>query len=122
MATQQQIESINTAAPDGGLAQVFEQKDVDKLLVEHFKSEDIKTLEDFASSFTTAKWETEAEDFRDKVESLKGKTVHAARLRNAVTLARAVINRPPPEKETAPAIADFEAPLDAAQKLSLIHI
>ena len=116
MATQQQIESINTAAPDGGLAQVFELKDVDKLLVEHFVSEDIKTLEDFASSFTTAKWETEAEDFRDKVESLKGKTVHAARLRNAVTLARAVINRPPPEKETAPAIADFEAPLDAAQK------
>ena len=116
MATQQQIESINTAAPDGGLAQVFEQKDVDKLLVEHFKTEDIKTLEDFASSFTTAKWETEAEDFRDKVESLKGKTVHAARLRNAVILARAVINRPPPEKETAPAIADFEAPLDAAQK------
>ena len=50
------------------------------------------------------------------MESLKGKTVHAARLRNAVILARAVINRPPPEKETAPAIADFEAPLDAAQK------
>ena len=48
--------------------------------------------------------------------SLKGKTVHAARFRNAVILARAVINRPLPEKETAPAIADFEAPLHAAQK------
>ena len=70
MATQQQIESINTAAPDGGLAQVFEQKDVDKLLVEHFQTEDIKTLEDFASSFTTAKWETEAEDLEVSLECL----------------------------------------------------
>ena len=50
MATQQQIEAINTAAPDGGLAQVFEEKSVDKLIVAHFKSEDILTLEDFASS------------------------------------------------------------------------
>ena len=50
------------------------------------------------------------------MESLKGKTVQAARLRNAVILARAVINRPTPEKETASLNADFEAPLDAVQK------
>ena len=95
---------------------MFEEKSVDKLIVDHFKSEDILTLEDFASSVTTDKWEAEADNFRDKVESLKGETVHAARLRNAVILARAVINRPPPEKEAAPPISDSEAPFDAAQK------
>ena len=116
MATHQQIEAINTAAPDGGLAQVLEEKSVDKFIVDHLKSDDILTLEDFASSFATDKWEAEADNFRDKVESLKGKIVHTARLRNAVILARAVVNRPPPEKETAPPNADFEAPLGAAQK------
>ena len=44
MATQQQIEAINTAAPDGGLAQVFQEKSVDKPIVDHFKSDDILTL------------------------------------------------------------------------------
>ena len=116
MASHQQIEAINVAAPYGGLAQVFEEKNVDKLIVDLFGTEDILTLEGFASSFTTDEWEAEAENFRDKVELLKGKIVHAARLRNAVILARAVINRPPPEKETASINADFEAPLDAAQK------
>ena len=115
MATIQQIETINVAVADGGLAQVFAEKNVDPLIVGVFTTEGIQTLEDFASSFTAANWEKEAEDFRDKVESLKGKTVFAARLRNAVILARAVINRPPPEKEAAP-LADFEAPLDAGQK------
>ena len=115
MATIQQIETINVAVADGGLAQVFTEKNVDPLIVGVFKTEGITTLEDFASSFTAANWEKEAENFRDKVESLKGKTVFAARLRNAVILARAVINRPPPEKEAAP-LADFEAPLDAGQK------
>ena len=115
MATIQQIEAINVAVPDGGLAQVFAEKNVDPLIVGVFKTEGVLTLEDFASSFTAANWEKEAENFRDKVESLKGKTVFAARLRNAVILARAVINRPPPEKEAAP-LADFEAPLDAGQK------
>ena len=43
MATRQQIEAINTAAPDGGLAQVFHEKRVDKLIVDHFKSEDSRT-------------------------------------------------------------------------------
>ena len=116
MASLQQTEAINVAAADGGLAQVFAEKNVDKLIVDLFKTESILILEDFASSFTADKWNTEAENFCDKVESLKGKTVQVARLRNAVILARAVINSPPPEKETASLNADFEAPLDAVQK------
>ena len=71
MATIQQIETINVAVADGGLAQVFAEKNVDPLIVGVFTTEGILTLEDFASSFTAANWEKEAEDFRDKVESLK---------------------------------------------------
>ena len=47
MASHQQIEAINVAAPDGGLAQEFEEKNVDKLIADLFKTMDILTLEDF---------------------------------------------------------------------------
>ena len=52
MATIQQVETINVAVADGGLAQVFAEKNVDPLIVGVFTTEGIQTLEDFASSLS----------------------------------------------------------------------
>ena len=120
MATQDHINLINTSAADGGLAQVLEVTNVSALIVAEIKAEDINNLLDFASYWTTSGSETEAIAFRDRAETLQTKKVEAARIRNAILLAKAVITRPPPAKEPDELAPDIEAPLNALQKETMV--
>ena len=116
MASQDHISQINTSAADGGLAQVLALANVNPLIVAEIKAEDVNTLLEFASYWTTSGFEEEAISFRNRVESLKTKGVEVARIRSAILLAKAVITRPPPTKEPDEQAPDIEAPLNALQK------
>ena len=94
---------------------MFEQKGVDKLLVDALQGRGHQTLEDFASSFTTAKWETEARTSATRWSRSR------ARPSSGTPSQRCHpgegCDQPPPAGEgDGTRHRDFEAPLDAAQK------
>ena len=114
MAAIQTVTTVDTTTPDGGLDQVLDSCKVNPLIVGMIKTEGIEDLSDFSASFTQTGYEKEAETFRNKSEELKklDKQIDVARLRKAIIMARAVLNRPAPGKEAlAPEPADIEARL-----------
>lgn len=118
MASMQMAAGVNASVEDGGLSQVLALTDVNALIIEKLKTEGVKTLIEFTNVWTKAGYEKEAADYREEVESLKGNRVEGARLRAAILLARAVLDRPavnPEDKAT----QDWEGPLDTAAKESI---
>ena len=119
MANMQTIEKVNVKAADGGLAQVLELTNVNQLLRDLIKEEGVTNLEEFASLWTKDGFEKEAQEFRDKVDAIKGKMVEASRLRIAIQVARGVLDRPKGKETAQPAEADVEAPLDPMARESM---
>ena len=109
---------VNVNAEDGGMKQVLELTSVHDLIVQKLKAEGVTNLIEFANLWTKDKYEEEALQYRDEVEELKTKRVEVSRLRSAITLARAVLDRPPVNPETQ-AVNDMEGPLDTAAKESI---
>ena len=110
MAAIQTVAMVDNTTLDGGLRQVLDSSKVHPLIVEQITKEGVEDLSDFSAIFT----QTESETFRDKIEELKklDKKIDVARLRRAILMARAVLNRPAPSKEApAPEPADIESPL-----------
>ena len=110
--------TVNSSAEDGGLAQVFTLTGVNSLIAAKLTAEGVTTLMEFTNMWTKAGYETEATEYRNEVESLKDVRVEGSRLRAAIVLARAVLDRPPINAEDK-AINDWECPLDAAAKESI---
>lgn len=116
MANMMMAEKVDVKVADGGLAQVMKMAKVHEELIQLFKDEGVENLMEFSSFFTRDKYEDEAVTYRDKVESLKTRQIEVSRLRAAIGLARAVIDRPArPQNGQAPAM-DEEAPLDPEEK------
>ena len=114
----QMAATVNSSAEDGGLAQVFTVTGVNSLITAKLTAEGVTTLMEFTNMWTKAGYETEATEYRNEVESLKDVRVEGSRLRAAIVLARAVLDRPPINAEDK-AINDWECPLDAAAKESI---
>jgi hypothetical protein len=106
---------VNTAVEDGGLNQVLELTTVNSKIVEKIKSEGVVNLVEFTNLWTKSEYEKETLEYRDEVDELKNNRVELARLRSAVLLARAVLDRPPINPEDK-AMQDWEQPLDSAAK------
>jgi hypothetical protein len=119
MANMQTIEKVDVKAADGGLAQVLELTKVNQLLVDLIKEEGVTNLEEFASLWTKDGFEKEAQEFRDKVDSIKGKMVEASRLRIAIQVARGVLERPKNKEPAQGSEPDVEAPLDPMVRESM---
>ena len=101
MASSQQIATINQAAPDGGLKQVFETAKLNPAIVKILlEEEEVSNLAEFSSFFTKDGYEDEAVTLRDRVETLKTKQVEVARIRTAVLLARGVLAQPAPIEQS----------------------
>ena len=115
MASMTMAALVSTAVEDGGLNQVLELTTVNSKIVEKIKSEGVVNLVEFTNLWTKGEYEKEILEYRDEVDELKNNRVELARLRSAVLLARAVLDRPPinPEDKT---INDWEQPLDSAAK------
>jgi len=122
MATQMDIQIVDVTLADGGLKAVLEMSKVNPLLIDQIAKEGVEDLADFSAFFTQAGYEAETASFRDKVETLKVANNHidVARLRKAVLLARGVLTRPLPVKETPAPTPDIEAPLDLKEKESMV--
>ena len=118
MASMQMAATVNSSAEDGGLAQIFTLTGVNSLITAKLTAEGVTTLMEFTNMWTKAGYETEATEYRNEVESLKDVRVEGSRLRAAIVLARAVLDRPPINAEDK-AINDWECPLDAAAKESI---
>jgi len=114
----QMAATVNSSAEDGGLAQIFTLTGVNSLITAKLTAEGVTTLMEFTNMWTKAGYETEATEYRNEVESLKDVRVEGSRLRAAIVLARAVLDRPPINAEDK-AINDWECPLDAAAKESI---
>ena len=114
-ATMTQIEQVNVNVADGGLSKALELNKVHADLIQLVKDEGVENLMEFSSYFSKEKYEEEATEFCGKVQAVQGKKVEVARFRNAIILARAVIDRPPSKVEPA-GVQDMEAPLDALEK------
>ena len=112
MANMQTIEKVNVQVADGGLAQVLELTKVNQLLVDLIKEEGVTNLAEFTSLWTKEGFEKEAQEFRDKVDSIKGKMVEASRLRIAIQVARGVLDRPKSKEAAQGSEIDVEAPLE----------
>ena len=119
MASMQMAASVNVSAEDGGMAQVLTLTDVNALIVAKLKQEGVKSLMEFANMWTKAGYEAEAKEYRDEIEALKDQRVEVSRLRSAIALARAVLDRPPINPEDK-ATNDWECPLEAAAKESIV--
>ena len=120
MATMQMIEKVQANAADGGLASVLEVSRVHQLVVDLIKNEGVQDLTEFSTYFTQDGYEKEAGELCDQVESLKGRKIEVARVRAAIVLARAVLERPKESKDSTPAPPiDIEGPLDPAAKESM---
>ena len=121
MANMNQVEMVDTKVTDGGLAQVFQIAQLHQLMVEKFAKEEVTNLSDFVSYWTKADYEKEAVEFRDEIEDLKKekKRVDVARLRTAIVLARAVLEKPATPSESQSLAVDMEAPLTAKEKESI---
>ena len=121
MANMNQVEMVDTKVTDGGLAQVFQIAQLHQLMVEKFAKEEVTNLSDFVSYWTKADYEKEAVEFRDEIEDLKKekKRVDVARLRTAIVLARAVLEKPAAPSESQIQAVDMEAPLTAKEKESI---
>ena len=119
MASMTMAAKVDVRVADGGLAQVYQIANVNPLLVGKLEEEDVKNLSDFTCLWTQADYEAETVEFRDKVPELQGKKVEVARLRTAILLARAVMERPaaPPSGESQ--VVDMEAPLEPGEKDSM---
>ena len=91
----QMAATVNSSAEDGGLAQVFTLTGVNSLITAKRTAEGVTTLMEFTNMWTKAGYETEATEYRNEVESLKDIRVEGSRLRAAIVLARAVLDRPP---------------------------
>jgi hypothetical protein len=117
-ATMIQVEKVDVKAADGGLAKTLELSKVHADLVQLVKSEGVEDLMEFSSYFSREKFEEEATEFVNKVVALQGKKVEVARFRNAIILARAVLDRPATTPEPQ-GPQDMEAPLDALTKEQL---
>ena len=107
MASMQMAAGVNSSAEDGGLSQVFTLTDVNSLITAKLKAEGVKTLMEFTNMWTKAGYETEATQYRDEIETMKNSRVEGSRLRSAILLARAVLDRPPVSAEDK-AINDWE--------------
>ena len=66
---------------DGGLGACFAAAGKGACTIAEFAEEGVESLADFVGHFTVSGCEKEAENVRDKVESLKGRTVDTARIR-----------------------------------------
>ena len=95
MASMQMAASVNVSAEDGGMAQVLTLTSVNALIIAKLNAEGVKTLMEFANMWTKAGYEAEALDYKNEIESLKDQRVEVSRLRSAIALARAVLDRPP---------------------------
>ena len=113
MASMQMVAGVNASAEDGGLSQVLTLTDVNAFFIEKLKTEGVKTFMEFTNMWTKAGYEAEALAYRDGVEALKDSRVELSRLRGAIVLARAVLDRPPVNAEDK-ATNDWECPLDTA--------
>ena len=91
MASMQMAANVNSSAEDGGLAQIFTLTGVNPLTTAKLKAEGVTTLE-FTNMWTKAGYETEATQYRDETESMKGTRVEGSRLRSTIVLARAVLD------------------------------
>jgi len=120
MASMQTIEKVNVEVADGGLAQVLELTNVNPLLKDLITEEGVTNLMEFASLWTKDGYEKETLEFRDRVDSLKGRLVEVSRLRIAILVAKGVLDRPAGSKDAAqsPPI-DIEGPLDPLAKESM---
>ena len=119
MASMQMAASVNVSAEDGGMAQVLTLTSVNALIIAKLNAEGVKTLMEFANMWTKAGYEAEALDYKNEIESLKDQRVEVSRLRSAIALARAVLDRPPINPEDK-ATNDWEGPLEAAAKESIV--
>ena len=114
------VEQVDSKAVDGGLAKVLELAKVHADLIKLFKEEEgVENLVEFSSFFTKDGYEEEAVTFRNKVDSLKTRQIEVSRLRTAILLARAVIDRPTRAPESNGVAIDMEAPLDPEDKESM---
>ena len=96
----QMAAGVNASAEDGGLTQVLALTDVNPLITEKLKAEGVKTFMESTNMWTKAGYETEASEYRDEIEAMKTSRVEGSRLRSAIVLARAVLDRPPSARRT----------------------
>ena len=111
---------VDVRVEDGGLAQVYQISKINALLVKELEKEEVTNLSDFTGLWTTAKYEDEANEFCDKIEEIKGKKVEVSRLRAAIQLARAVMERPAAAPSGEGPTIDMEAALEPEEKESML--
>ena len=76
---------------DGGLGACFAAARVHGSIIAKFAEEGVESLADLVGYFTASGYEKEAENVRDKVEDMKGRTVETARVRTANQIAVKVV-------------------------------
>ena len=107
---------------DGGLGACFSAARVQGSIIAKFAEEGVESLADIVGYFTASGYEKEAENVRDKVEDLKGRTVETARVRTADQIAVKVVEASNAEtkKETPAQVhLDMKAPLQEQEKVSM---
>ena len=82
---------VMASAADGGFGACFAAAGVHGNIIAKFAEEGVESLAEFVGYFTASGFEKEAENVRDKVESLKGRTVETARIRTAHQIAVKVV-------------------------------
>ena len=91
-------------------------------IIAKFVEEGVESLADLVGYFTASGYEKEADNVRDKVEDLKGRTVETARVRTAYQIAEKVVeaSNAVTKKETSAQVhLDMEAPLQEQEKVSM---
>ena len=106
---------------DGGLGVCFAAARVHDSIIAKFAEEGVESLADFVGYVTASGYEKGAENVRDKVESLKGRSVETARIRTANQIAVKVVEASNAETKETPAQVhlDMEASLQEQKKVSI---
>jgi len=120
MASMTMALKVDVRVEDGGLAQVYVMSKIHALLIKELEKEEVTNLSDFTCLWTTAKYEEEAKEFCDKIDEIMGKKVEVSRLRAAIQLARAVMERPATAPSGEGPTVDMEAALEPEEKESML--